>query len=230
MNVNHSSPKINQPAQRLTKEVRREQIVMAALKMIGNVSLEKLNIAGIAQEIGLVPSAIYRHFAGKDEILAAVNAMIRLRLIGIVQRVRNENSEPLGQLEKLLMLHIELIKTNSGIPRYVFSLGGSSSYASRNKHLYQTVQLYLAKVTQIFEDGQTAGQISSELNATTLSFMFLGLIQPAVFLSQLSSGQFDIEQQTNRAWGVFRQLIILPAQSSSNDDAKRKKTNQSSKG
>jgi hypothetical protein len=37
--------------------------------------------------------------------------------------------------------------------------------------------------------------------------MFLGLLQPAIFLHHLSGGLFDIEKQTERAWTIFSRTL-----------------------
>ncbi len=209
MNVNHDSPKIDQPAKRLETKIRREQIATVALNLIGRSGMESLSIARIAKEIGLVPSAIYRHFAGKAEILAAVNNLIRDQLLGIVRHVCIEESDPLEQLHKLLTLHVDLIKTNNGIPRYIFSTADATDSPDRNQRLYQAVQLYLEKVAEIIKKGQHCGRIRNDLDADILAYMFLGLLQPAIFLSHLSNGHFDIETQSQRAWQVFSQSIIV---------------------
>lgn len=208
MDVNHDSSNIDQHSNRLATRVRREQIVLAALKLIGNKGPEDFSIAGVAKEIGLVPSAIYRHFSGKAEILEAANDLIRDRLLSIVKQVCSEESDPIEQLHKLLILHVDLIKTNNGIPRYVFSTEGAGA-PDRTQRLYQAVQLYLEKVSGILEDGQLAGRIRKDVAADILAFMFLGLLQPAIFLSHLSDGQFDIETQTQRAWQVYSQAIMF---------------------
>lgn len=208
MDVNQYSPDSNETSGRLSTQIRREQIALAALNLISQQGLESLSIAGIAKEIGLVPSAIYRHFSGKKEILYAVNDLIRNRLLGIVKHVCSECSDPIERLRKLLSLHVSLIKTHNGIPRYVFSVESSADHPDRQEHLYQTIQLYLGKVSGIIKDGQLSGRICKDLDADAISYMFLGLLQPAIFLNHLSAGQFDIEAQTEQAWNVFRETII----------------------
>jgi len=56
-------------AQKTETEVRQEQIIEAALELIGAEGVGALNIAGIAEQVGIVPSALYRHFKSKDVVL-----------------------------------------------------------------------------------------------------------------------------------------------------------------
>ena len=63
--------------EKLDTQVRREQIVQAALSLIGTHGLRRLSVASLARRIGLVPSALYRHFKGKDDVIEAVLQHIR---------------------------------------------------------------------------------------------------------------------------------------------------------
>lgn len=49
---------------------QRERILRATIHCIGDVGLERTSIARICKEAGLSAGAIYKHFSGKDEIVA----------------------------------------------------------------------------------------------------------------------------------------------------------------
>jgi len=66
----------------LDTQVRQEQITQAALNLISANGLKGLSVAGVAKRIGLVPSAIYRHFNSKDQIIDATVDLIFDRLLG----------------------------------------------------------------------------------------------------------------------------------------------------
>jgi len=63
-------------AEKLDTKTRQDQIAEAALEMLGTHGVGELSMADIARRVGLVPSAIYRHFRGKDEVLDAVLELI----------------------------------------------------------------------------------------------------------------------------------------------------------
>ncbi len=48
-------------ARKLGTEIRKQQIAQAALSLVASHGLKGLNIAGIAGQVGLAPSAVYRH-------------------------------------------------------------------------------------------------------------------------------------------------------------------------
>lgn len=49
--------------------LNRERVLRAALDMADRVGLEALSMRNLAQELGVVPMALYKHVANKDELL-----------------------------------------------------------------------------------------------------------------------------------------------------------------
>ena len=86
-------------AQKLGTEVRKQQIAQAALSLVSIQGLKGLSIAGIANRVGLVPSAVYRHFKNKDQVIEAILDLIRERLLANVQMVTAKTLAPWNACE-----------------------------------------------------------------------------------------------------------------------------------
>lgn len=56
--------------------VRKEEIIQAALEVVGKNGVRALTIAAIAASAGMSEANIYRHFSGKDDIYSAVAEFI----------------------------------------------------------------------------------------------------------------------------------------------------------
>ncbi|WP_436521438.1 TetR/AcrR family transcriptional regulator C-terminal domain-containing protein [Actinoplanes sp. HUAS TT8] len=52
--------------------LNRERVLRAALELADRVGLEALSMRNLAQELGVVPMALYKHVANKDELLDAM--------------------------------------------------------------------------------------------------------------------------------------------------------------
>jgi AcrR family transcriptional regulator len=63
----------------------RERILDAALALLEREPAQPLTVARIAEEVGAVPAALYRHFAGLDELLDGVLARV---LAGVALELR----------------------------------------------------------------------------------------------------------------------------------------------
>ncbi|MGI6459835.1 MAG: TetR/AcrR family transcriptional regulator [Candidatus Hydrogenedentales bacterium] len=192
---------------KLATELRQEQILAAALEIVSAKGLKGLNMGAVARRVGIVPSALYRHFRDKEQILDGLLGLIEARLLAHVQAARQEAACPLTALEVLLKRHVGLIRENAGIPLVVFSEEVYGANSQRKSRVYEILTRYLKQVEDLFAQAQRAGLVSPDLAPGDLSVMFLGLIQPAAILWHVSDGGFDVTRVTDRSWRIFVQAI-----------------------
>ncbi|MFA5183255.1 MAG: TetR/AcrR family transcriptional regulator [Syntrophales bacterium] len=194
--------------EKLNTEVRQEQIAQAALGLVGSQGMKGLSMGGLARRLGLVPSALYRHFRSKEQVIDAILELLRNRLLENVATVCQETSEPLERLRRLLMLHVKLIRENQGLIRVFFSEEVHHGHPQRKARVYKTIKGYLDALAEIVHQGQQEGAIRSDVDPGTIAVMFLGLIQPGAILWHLSEGKFDVTKQAERSWKIFCATIM----------------------
>ncbi|RJR30571.1 MAG: TetR/AcrR family transcriptional regulator [Desulfobacteraceae bacterium] len=193
--------------EKLDTQVRREQIVEAALSLVRTHGMKNLSIAGVARRVGLVPSGIYRHFKSKDEILEAALDLIGRRLLGNVEAACNSTSDTLECLKLLLMGHVRLIRENEAIPRLIFSDEVYGGNPSRKAKMHGIITEYLGEVAKIIREGQQKGHVRRDVDPGTISMMFLGIIQPGAILWHLSGGKFDVTKYVESGWRVLKEAL-----------------------
>ncbi len=190
-------------AQKLDTGIRREQIARAALDIIGRDGISAFSIAEIASRIGVVPSAIYRHYTGKAAVLDAVLDLIRDRLLGNVARAREEETDSLARLRAIFILHNRLLAENQAIPQLVFSSYVFSDSPERKARVRKILGGYLAGIEKIIGEGQEAGRIRREIDPAATGLTFIGMILPGVILNRVRDGDFDLIRQAEKAWEIF---------------------------
>jgi AcrR family transcriptional regulator len=193
--------------EKLETGVRRAQIAGAALEVLAAGGPKALSVGAVARRVGLVPSAIYRHFKSKDEMTVAAIGLFRERLAENLRAAREESPDALSRLESLLNRHVRMIRDNIAMPRVVFSEGLASGPAEARKMVLGNIRLYLDGVAAIVREGQAAGTVRREIDPDTTALMFLGLVMPAAILWHLTEGGFDVTRHAARAWGTFRDAI-----------------------
>ena len=192
---------------KLNTEVRQEQIIEAAMNLIASRGLKGLSMAALANRIGLVPSAIYRHFKSKNDILDMILDFIREKLLTNIRITCQETSESMDRLQCILKRHVETLRENRAIPRIIFTEDVFSGNPKRKAKVYGIINGYLAGLNKIIRDGQEKGQIRSDMDSKTVALMFLGMIQPGAILWFLSDGKFDISKNSEKNWNIFREAI-----------------------
>ncbi|MCI0540846.1 MAG: TetR/AcrR family transcriptional regulator, partial [Verrucomicrobiales bacterium] len=175
--------------------------------LIAKQGLKRLSIASVARRIGLVPSAIYRHFENKDQMLDAAIDHIGEMLLTNVRIVCEETTGPVERLHRLLMRHIRLIRENVGIPRVVFSEEVYNGRPERKATVYAMISKYLDRVATIVREGQEQNRIRRDVDPKTVALMFLGLVQPVAILWHMSDGKLEVTRHTEKAWKVFSEAI-----------------------
>lgn len=194
-------------ALKLDTEIRQDQIAQAALAVVAQHGIRRLSIASVARRVGVVPSALYRHFKNKDAIIETVMGLVRERLLENVRAVTLAVSDPFEQLRLLLARHVQFMKENHALPRLIFSEQVYEGRPGRRRAMLRTIQAYLTHVADIVRRGQAEGRMRKDLDPQTVAVMFLGLIQPAAILCHMSDGEFDITQHSERAWTIFAAAI-----------------------
>jgi AcrR family transcriptional regulator len=187
--------------------IRREQIAQAALEIVAAEGLKRLSIAAVARRVGFVPSAVYRHYRGKEEILDAALDLLGARLDGIVAEAGTDGGDALTALHGILLRHARLMNRFLAVPRVLFSEAPRGLGRRRKARVQALLGGYLGRIAETVRRGQRAGQIARGRDPQTVALMFMGLIVPAGALWHMSGGAFDIEVHVERAWRIFRRAI-----------------------
>ena len=194
-------------AEKQSSEIRKRQIAGAAMSLIAREGVKGLSVAAVARKVGVVPSALYRHYKGKEEILEATLSLIKELIMENIRAVKKESSSPLEQLRLLMIRHLEMIQEFQAIPRIIFSDEVAASKPLRRTALFKIVKGILGQVARLVSHGQRLGQIKPALDPHTVSVIFLGLVQPPAILWYLSLGSFDISKHMKKAWPLFKKAI-----------------------
>ncbi len=193
--------------EKLDTEIRKEQIVEAALSLIAAKGVRRLSMAALARRVGLVPSALYRHFGSKQEILQAAVQLIGQKARENMRAVRGLSPNSLDRLELLLREIVKMIRELQAMPRIIFSEGMSSDHPEAKRQAYETLKGILKGIEIIICEGQERGEIRTDLDAKSLAVMFWGMIPASVILWHMSDGLFDVTRQAEKSWELFRDGI-----------------------
>ncbi|HCY83560.1 MAG TPA: TetR/AcrR family transcriptional regulator [Desulfobacteraceae bacterium] len=194
-------------AKKVKTELRREQIIQAALDLIGIQGIQALSIVGIAERVGIVPSALYRHFKNKEEVLDGVLMLCKKRVLGNIAHVKKKTSDPLEQLQCLLIRQTRMLSENRAIPHVVFSDGVYTGPPDRKAKVAEIMAAFLAGIQDIITEGQQMGTIRGDVIPFAASVMFLGMIMPAAVISNVSEGIVDIPAHAETVWPMFLRCI-----------------------
>lgn len=117
----------------------RDALVAAALELARTGGPEAVALREATRMVGVVPNAAYRHFADRDELLAAVStaAMRELadRMAAKVARVRGKHSDPAAARRRLGAIgraYLEFARDEPGLFATAFALPQQHAYGLRD--------------------------------------------------------------------------------------------------
>jgi len=94
------------------KPLSRARVLQAAITLADEAGLEAFSMRGLAQELGVVPMALYKHVANKEELLD-----------GMVDLVFSEIELPSGDLEWRPAMQSRAISTREALQRHSWAIG-----------------------------------------------------------------------------------------------------------
>jgi len=195
------------PRLKLETRIRRDQIAEATLALVAEHGLREISVAAVARRVGIAPSALYRHFPGKDAVLDAVVDRVHERLQGIVARVADGPGDAVDALHRLLALHLRLVDENRALFPVLVSDAFHSGSPERRRRVFAVMTAYLGRVSALARRGQREGSIRRDVAARTIAVMFLGIVQPPAMLAVLSGGTFENHRASREAWRLFEQTL-----------------------
>ena len=192
---------------RKSTEVRKEEIVRAALFLVEQNGLDKLNIIDIAVEVKLVPAAIYRHFKGKKDIVAALIEFTDKCLQCNLSQAMDYDGTAIVKLKLLFELHVKLLKEEAAIPRILYFLLSSERNPELKVGMLSAVGSYVQQVKKMILQGQKKGEINADVDVTAAAMLFLGMIQPLAILGQVDPNVLD--ECPTKLWQCYQRSIDL---------------------
>ncbi len=192
---------------RLSSKLRQQQILDTTLEIIAEKGVGGVSTAEIAQRVGIVPSALYRHFESKEALIDALLDQTHMLLFENVQKMTQKKSDPKEDLKSLFLLHLEFIRKNPGMPKLVFSDAAVFGSPERKKKVLSIVKNYMNKLTEIAEKGRREGDFLQDISPEAVAFSMVSFVQYVGLISNLSEGKTDIGELAEQAWSYIERGI-----------------------
>lgn len=187
--------------------IRKEEIVRAALDIVGKKGVRALTISAIAETAGMCEANIYRHFGGKNEIFAALSDFIGDAVMGKAAAIAGGSRNPLEKLETIFSSHIALIAQYPGIPRFVFSDDIHLGQRSVADTLALRLGNYIETITGVIAAGIAEGEMKPGLSPRETALTLLGMIQFTALRWTISNASFEIRPEAEKLWNNFLALV-----------------------
>lgn len=161
--------------------VRREEIVQAVLRIIGERGLTSLTTSNLAAEVGLTTGALFRHFASQEEILREAT---RHAVVRIDATFPDESLAPMDRLLALARNRVSVLGADAGLAWFLRSeqaaLALPEDAAVRLRDLVTRSKRYLLATLR---EGVADGSIRDDIDPEVLLVPVLGTVHTLIGMS-----------------------------------------------
>jgi AcrR family transcriptional regulator len=192
---------------RLSTEERQEQIARAALDIIAEDGLDALSMPAVAKRVDVVPSAIYRHFSSKEEMMVAALDILFEAFKARLEAGEGGNEDALSACKRLLAIHREVLPKIIVLPRIIFGLPSGGARETLREMISRVLEELIGHLAGILREGQRRGQLRRDFDPDAAALQLWGILISATMRWYLTDGEFDVESYKNEAWDMFDRAV-----------------------
>ncbi|HSH30813.1 MAG TPA: TetR family transcriptional regulator [Thiohalobacter sp.] len=190
---------MDKPTRRKRKsaEVRRHDIINAAMELLRTESVSKLTTRELSKAVGIAQATLFLHFGNKTQVLLALVDHIQTQL---QEGLRSQNLERFSPVERLRMVigfQLKFIQRQPGIPRLLFSEEIQTGDAALRERMHGLIGFFLEFLATQIRAGQQAGELRADLDPQQAACLLIASVQGLAYRWILSEFRFVLEEQTN---------------------------------
>lgn len=184
------------PRVRKSADVRRQDIIDAAMEIIRHHGTQKLTTRALAQAVGIAQPTLFLHFGNKTQVLIALVDTIQGRLQEGLRGL-DPGLDPLARLRAVIRFQLGFIQRQPGIPRLLFSEELQTGDLAFRARMEALVGFFLQFLTGLLRAAREAGQIRADVDPESHACLLLASIQGLAFRWILSRQRFVLADQAD---------------------------------
>ena len=168
---------------------RQKEIIKASLEIIAENGIQSLTIKNLSKKIGLVESAIYRHYESKIQILIALLDSIT------VETKSNDLAEVksvISVLEKRFENQFFTFTENPALVSVIFAEDLFQNEVLLVEKTKAKVERSISEMAVMIKVGQQKGEIRNDIDSEQLSIMIIGSVRMLVKQWKMSGYSFNL--------------------------------------
>jgi len=187
---------------------RQKEIIKTSLELIAEKGIQGLTIKNLSKKIGIVESAIYRHYESKTHILAAILDSISEQ---IVPEGAIKVESVIHYLEQKLRTRLQTFTATPALVSVIFAEDLFQNEALLVEKTKAKVQKSIADTSAMISLGQQKGEIRNDIEAEQLAIMIYGSLRMLVKQWRMSDYSFDLIQKGDKQINAMK-ILLKPLQ------------------
>lgn len=176
---------------------RQLEIIASAGKILSLSGVSGLTIKNLAKEMNFSESAIYRHFASKEDIIIAMLDHLADTMDERYSKAVVENQSPKEKFKALFQNQFSFFNSNPYFVAAVFSDGLMEHSDRINRTILKIMAVKIKHLKPIVHQGQQEGVFTNSVSSEEIIHIVIGAVRLQMFKWRSSNFKFDIESSGN---------------------------------
>lgn len=177
---------------------RQLEIIAAAGKILTASGVSGLTIKNLAKEMKFAESAIYRHFASKEEIVIAMLEYLAQSIDERYSKAITKEQAPEEKFTLLLQNQFTFFKVNPHFVVVAFSEGLLEESQRINETIYKIMGIKMKHLLPVIKEGQQNKIFTNAISAEDLMHIVLGTFRLQMFKWRIANFKFDIKRSGDK--------------------------------
>ena len=185
---------------------RQLEIIEATGKILTKSGTSGLTIKNLAKEMNFSESAIYRHFASKEDIILA---MMDYLAESIDERLSNlpQTTNPEEKFRAMFDEQFNFFSKNGHYVVAVFSDGLMDESLRINEAIMKLLAIKMKHLFPLISDGQEKNIFTKAISTEELVYIVMGTFKLQMYKWRLFSFEFDLKESGNKMIDSLLTLI-----------------------
>ena len=189
------------PRTKLSADARRAATVETVISLAAATNPADITTAQIAAQMGVTQGALFRHFADKQAIWAAVMDWTATTLLARFDAVTGVT--PIERLRAMFATHIDFVVTHPGVPRILFGELQRDGDAQGKMCVRALMAAYRERVTNLLTEAKAQSLIAETVDIPAAATMFLGMVQGLAMQAMAASDFTTMPAVSGRLFDLF---------------------------
>ena len=192
---------------------RKLQILTAARHLLAVQGYDRTTMADIAAEVGVVESALYRHFSSKRELFHASVRVFYEPILRDLEQAEQAISDPRELLRYIVHRHLRSYAEGPELNRLVV-VHARQIEGTVDTEVKELNRQYTAVLLRAVEAGRQLGIFREDLDPRLVRDMIYGFIEHTWLRLESRGETLDVPSLTSEVLALIEPTLLAPTASS----------------
>ncbi len=155
----------------------REGVLAVAVQLFNEQGYDATSVSDLAQRLGLTKSALYHHFASKEELLAIALDEALSGLEAVLEHPEANTGRAFDRLRHVIRGAADVLVTELPAVTLLLRVRGNGAV---ERDALERRRLFDQRVTRLVAEAQREGDVRTDVDAAVVSRLIFGMINSVV--------------------------------------------------